>query len=732
VALTLVIGLGLNAAIFSVLNGMVFSARIEKNPSTFVQILTDDRRNQGEAWKTSLGDYLTFQKAQPVRNLEAWAVVHTTIDDRPEDNLAMLVSCGFFTLYGLEVPLRGRILQSRDCAEPGSRPLVMISEELWKRDFSSDPAIVGRTVLLNHHPYTVIGIAPARFSGRLRGAGIWIPYTMEAHFFGGADPFTDSSTPWLTIEGRLTPGYSRSRALTELSLLAPHLSISLTNGSLLQHPSSAPAVKWVVPLTLGAFGLILLLACANVTMLLLSRATARRKEMAIRLSLGASRRALVSMLITEGILLSSCAGALSLGLVAGVPLLFERVMWRAPHYTVKPDWPVFGYLAMLTLLAGVVTGLAPAAESFKVNVSGSLKGEPFKFRWPTRDTLIAGQVATSLVLLIGAALFARAEFAMVAVRPNFETRRVLQVPLNTRAAFPPSLEAALMGIDGVSSVCFTSIPPFVGRSPDVVTLDGQQVAINNISPACFATLGIPMIRGSAESLVVSQAFARRQNIMNRSILGKHISGVAQDLTYIRAGTIDGPVVYQPGIRPSARDFVLVRVNRDPEIVARTISRVLLTLDPNQTAVPFSLSSRIDEMASRFAVIEVAIVVIGGVALTLAVIGIYGVVGFAVLCRMKELGIRLALGARTIDLLKAVVGPGLKPLLRGLICGAAFGAAGSFGLERIFRNSPVSLEIANPLPYFAVSLLLIATAIAAMVIPGLRAAVTVPADALRED
>jgi predicted permease len=732
IVLTLVIGVGLNAAIFSVVNGMVFRTRVVRNPRSFVQILMDYHRDRVDPWKTSLSDYRAFQRATSVQNLETWTVVHTTVDDRQQDYLAMLVSCGFFSLYGLEAPAQGRVFSDGDCAQPGSSPVVVIGEELWKREFSSDPAIVGRKLLLNHHRYTIVGVAPAGFSGRLRGGGIWIPYTMQSQFFGGTDLFADNTTPWLTVEGRLAPGYSRSQARTELSGLAPGISVTVSDGSLLQHPSSGPIVKWVAPLILGAFGLILILACANVTMLLLSRAAARQKEMAVRLSLGASRGALIRMLLTEGVLLSSCAGALSLGLVAGVPVLFERVMWRAPHYVVEPDWMVFTYLMVLTLLAGVITGLAPAAESFKLSLSGSLKGQESKFGWRTRDFLIAGQVATSLVLLIGGALFARAEFSMVSTNPNFETRQVLQVPLNTRAPFPGDLETMLKGIPGVQSVCFATVPPLAGKTPDVVDLNGRQVVLNYLSPGCFATLGIPIVNGTADSLVVSQAFAQGRNLVGTTILGKRVSGIAHDLTYVRPGVIDGPVIYQARTQESPSDSVLVRIDGDAETIAQAISRALLALDSNQTAVPATLSSRIDETASRFAVIEGMVVILGIVALVLAVVGIYGVVGFVVIRRMKELGIRLALGASTMDLLRAVVGPGLKPILIGLALGTAFAAAGSFGLQQIFRSSPISLDVGNPLPYAAVSLLLVCAATAAMLVPGLKAAFTIPAESLRED
>jgi predicted permease len=759
---TLVIGIGLNAAMFAVVNGMVFRARIEKDPKTFVQILTEYSSSyvsHGDPWKTSLADYHAFETAKTVESLEAWAIAHVTIDDDPRDNLAMLVTCRFFSLYDLENPKLGRVFQENECAVPGSAPVVVIGGELWKRRFGSDPKIVGRSILLNHHPYTIVGVVPGGFSGRLRGGGLWIPYTMQSQFFAGTDLFADVGTPWLTVEGRIAPTHSRSEALAELSSIVHaedkmyqgrETSLILTDGSTMQHPASGAIVKWVVPLLLGAFALILVLACTNVTMLLLSRAAARQREMAIRLSLGAERARLVRMLLTEGLLLAVIAGGLSAGVTYGVPSLFEHVMWRAPHYIVKPDWLVFSYLAVLTMLAGMVTGLAPAAESFKLNLTGSLKDQQSAFgkgtaRWRTRDILIAAQVATSLVLLIGAAFFARAELSMVTADPGFETRQVLQVPLKARAPSPRALEERIKTLPGVRSVCYASIPPLAGRTPQILTVGNTSAALNSVSPSCFETLGISMVRGRADldgdSVVVSEELAKRV-WPGKDPIGKavrtndgsdlKVAGIARNLTYIHLGSVDVPTIYQRRIQDSSGDALLVRFDGAAELTALSISRIMTDLDPNQTGIPYRLSTQIAEMASRFVVIEGVVVVLGGVALVLAVVGIYGVVGFAVLRRTKELGIRLALGATTADLIRCVVGPGFKPVLAGLAVGAALTIVGSAGLQKIFQHSPVSMNVFDPLPYGVVCILLAGVAVAAMFAPALRAAYGSPAKALRED
>jgi predicted permease len=731
---TLVIGIGLNAAMFSVVNGMVFRARVSRSPQSFLQLFFDPGSNTGKA---SLATYRNLQTARSVENLEAWTVVHTTIADDPSDNLAMLVTCRFFALYDLDRPKLGRLFEPGDCESPASAPVAVIGEELWKRTFSSAPNIIGRQVLLNHHPYKIVGVVPAGFEGRLRGGGIWIPYTNQRDFFtGGADLFGAAAIPWLTVEGRIAPGHTRSEAVAELSSLAgPAISVNATDGSLIQLPSSLAAVKWIVPLLLSAFALILLLACANVVMLLLSRAVSRQREMAIRVSLGANRRRLVQMLLTEGLLLAAIAGVLSACLSFGVPALFERVMWRAPHYIVQPDWMVFAYLAALTLLAGIVTGLVPAYQSFKLDLIPTMKGRSPSIgkgptRWTIRDLLIAAQVSASLVLLIGAALFARAEFSMLNLDPGFSTRNVLLVPWKSNAPIPKALEQRILSLAGVRSLCYTSIAPFAGKTPRSIAF----------SSGCFETLGIPLQRGQANlqgnSAVVSSALANKawpgQNPIGKSIAGFQVSGVARDLAYIHPGSLDGPTIYQSRQLESSADALLVRFDGDPVSLAHDISHAMLDMDLHQTAVPYTLSSQIAEMASRFAVIEGTIVVLGLVALVLAVVGIYGVVGFAVLRRTKELGIRLALGATTYHLVRPVVGSGLRPVLIGATAGSALAIAGSASLQQVFHNTPVSIDPFDPLPYVAVSALLIATAATAMLLPALKAAYGIPAVALRED
>jgi len=224
----------------------------------------------------------------------------------------------------------------------------VISEELWRNHFHSTPDILGKEFRLNQRVYKVVGVAPASFPGRLRGAGIWIPFTMQSDFYAGRDFFKESETPWLIVEGRLRTGVSKSEAEAELSKIArakAHATVIVTNGSFAQHPAVRSMMLGTVPLIMGAMTLVLLLACSNATLLLLSRAAARRQEIAVRRALGADRTRLLRLLLTEGLLLAILAGGAAAVLAAGIPAAFRWLLWRAPYYPVKPDWLFFAYLA---------------------------------------------------------------------------------------------------------------------------------------------------------------------------------------------------------------------------------------------------------------------------------------------------------------------------------------------------------------------------------------------------
>ncbi len=277
----------------------------------------------------------------------------------------------------------GRVFAPNECSTPGSAPVAVLSEEIWRDRFGSDPQIIGKIVRFNRVPFTVTGIAPAGFSGRLKGPGIWIPYTMEPMFFQGRDLFRDTGG-WLTVDGRLKPGYSKSDAQAELAVIAAQqdrlqpgrqTTMQLTNGSLAEEPSLRGELYWIGPLIMGTMTLVLLIACTNVTVLHLSRAVTRQREMGIRLSMGAGRGRLMQMLLTESLLLAALAGGISALLAYQAPAVFSRTLASAstPVYQLSPDFSTLAYLGAIVLAAACIAGLTPAAESLRIDLATSMK-----------------------------------------------------------------------------------------------------------------------------------------------------------------------------------------------------------------------------------------------------------------------------------------------------------------------------------------------------------------------
>ncbi len=348
--LTLTLGIGINTGVFTVLNGLMMRARVDKDPDSFAHV---SARYSGEVgatildWGISTADLRAYQAGiHSMENLAAWGIARSTIGmDDPTQWMMMPVTCNFFSLYGLNQPTLGRLFRAEECAKAGGDPVVVLSEELWRSRFQADPQIVGKEIQLNRQPFTIVGVTPSHFSGQLRGPGLWVPYTMELKFFGGRDFFRNDSIPWLTLEGRLKRGQTRASAQAELAVIARQqdrlqpgrkTTIFVTNGSLVQEPSQRVQMLWIGPLIMGALTLILLLACTNVTMLMLSRAAARQREIAIRLSLGAGRKRLLPMLLTESLMLACVSGGIRCVNALMVPATVGK---RHPRRLAQPREP---------------------------------------------------------------------------------------------------------------------------------------------------------------------------------------------------------------------------------------------------------------------------------------------------------------------------------------------------------------------------------------------------------
>src|SRR5437762_7673736 len=355
---TLAIGIGLNAGIFSVVNGMMFRARVEKDPGSFVQLASKysgTHKQRGEIRAFTTPDFEAFRtRSQSLSDVVAWRDVHLHFANDARNTLAVLVTCEFFNLYGRSRPLKGRLFSADECSAHDSPRVVLLSEELWQRRFFADPDVVGKLAYLDDVPYTIVGIIPHGFSGRLRGPGIWLPWTSSAQSQQKPTSSNKAASAWLNVEGRLKPGISAASARAELGLIARDqdrlypgrtTTVSLTNGSFAQDPAIKGTATLVVLLVMGSLLLVVLIACVNVTTLLLSRAASRRSELAVRLSLGASRGRLIGMLTAEGMPLAVLAGGLGMLLASGTPSLFRMIMPAdAPHYPMQMGSTEFMYL----------------------------------------------------------------------------------------------------------------------------------------------------------------------------------------------------------------------------------------------------------------------------------------------------------------------------------------------------------------------------------------------------
>jgi predicted permease len=689
-------------------------------------------------------------------------------------SFGLAVSCNFFVVDGLERALLGRVLDAQDCASPGQAPPVVISDTLWRTRLAADPHIVGRVIQVNNRPVTVVGVVPARTSGWTRPASIWLPLSARSYFDPSRHMFQDDNFLWLSLAGRLAPGFTRSQAEAEFAILAAqqdaqhpgrHTAITSTDGSWMQalYLEASGRTLMLAGFLLGAFNLVLLIACANVATLLLSRAAARRREIAVRLSLGAPRIRLVRMLVTESLILAGLAGAVSALLVWRVPVpLYHAVANKAPDFPMPPDWKTFAYIAAVVLATGILSGLAPALESVKVNLAGSLKGAgsgaPGAASARLRGLLVSAQVALSMVLLVEAALFAQSEDRNIRSDPGYAPQRVIVMPMRfpdgstaqSAAVRIKAIEERLRSLPGFHSVSSSMGLPMLTRDTVDLRPPGrpdatQPIDVFTASPHFFETMGIPMIGGrefqesDLRGVVLSQSLAKAiwkwENPIGKTIVVPPagevtVIGVVRDVEPMRFGGSDNPAVYILRRVDPLENTLAIRFDSGASTAAPAVRAAIQRMYPDMMVLARPLQKWIDEVVEALWNVVALIVILGIVATALATSGIYGAVSFAVNQRTRELGIRVALGAQRGDIVREVLWSGGKPVLQGLLAGLWLSAAVAAGLRQSVQGSPLRLDTSNPLLYVAAAVLLAATSVAAMLPPARRGAKSDPLDALR--
>ncbi|MBO0725245.1 MAG: ABC transporter permease, partial [Blastocatellia bacterium] len=784
--ITLALGIGANTTIFSFINGLALRPIAGvKEPGRLVAVYTSDRSSGQLYSESSYPDYVDFRdQADAFSGLAAYSETTLTLTgaDEAERLNGAHVTGNYFETLGVEARA-GRTLRADD-STPGATPVAVISHGLWRRRFGSEASAIGRTITLDRRVYTVVGIAPESFRGLRLGAPpeFWLPMTTENVSAHRGDRI-------LNIVGRLKAGVSLKRAQSQITTIGAQLARAYpkTNLGTLAAPDKPRPMTVVgeslIPpeglqyawtafgLLLAVVGLVLLIACANVATLLLSRASTRRREIAVRLAIGASRWRLVRQLLTESLLLALLGGAGGLILAfwcSGLlPAFFSPN--EVGGLDVSLDWRVLVFTLAASLLTGALFGLAPALESSRPDLVTALKEGAEIHGWRRRITLrqalVVTQVALSLTLLIGAGLFLQSLSHALRFDPGFAPQNLLLASLETRGAtmskeqgqaFYRQVLERIGSLPGAQSATLAKIVPIGGGGQrSGVHIEGYEPQSNeDLELNCnvvglnyFNTMGIPLTNGrdfnamdgegSPGVVIVNEELARRY-FPGQTPIGKRlrfgsgpyreIVGVARSAKYRQLREAPLPFIYIPlGQEYTGGVALLVRAVGDLASLAPAVRREIRGLNSD---VPFfavrTMSEQIGEALAVDRMIAALLGAFGGIALLLAVVSIYSVVSCAVAQRVREIGVRVALGARGADVLKLMIGQGMKLVMIGV----AFGLAMSFALTRLTSSLLFEVSATDPATFTGVAALLTTAALAACYIPARRAMKVDPMIALR--
>ncbi len=779
VVLTLVIGIGMNAVAFSIFNGLLFRAQVSRDPESFVQTystVTGDTARQwhGTPTKGTLELYDAFRAgAQTLSSVTASQWVTFKIRDGEFSTLrGKFVSCNYVSAH-MGAMVLGRGFVENDCST-GQR-VAVLSELVWTTRFRRDPAIVGRTLHLDNEIVTVIGVAPNDAAGDLLSPPILVPYTQ-----GPRDYFRDppSRHAWLDLSGRLAPGRSLDQTNAELNAIARALDrfhpgrttkILATNGALIAEPRNARTMNPLIALVLGTTLLLLLMVCTNVITLVLARAAARRHEMALRLSLGATRSRLLRQLVTESMVLALGAGTLSLALAYYLPRPIAQMLAGEIPVTASfaLDWRVLGYTLAIVVLAGCVAGLTPAFESLRARLGTGLR--PFAHGANTttfvRGMLVAEQLAISLALLVGMGLVLRSRDHILKPHLGYDPNAVLIANIDLAGLeysqygareFYDRLLPRLEGLPGVRGVALSSLPPFRGqRLVEIMTaVNGttrMSTHLRAVSSNYFSITGLRLVQGrlfsNAESqfprnpnaVIVSESLARALSLGPHDIGSRlnladgtatQIIGVVSDTSSVRPGERDDGMLYQAtGAVNLAMASVLMKFTGDTQRLMQMVRTEVRALDPQLFVTPETVTATISQEAERYSSVVKLTAIPAGAAIFLSLVGIYGVTAFAAAQRRQEVGVRTALGARPQEIVGLFFLSLRWPLVAGITFGVLLSAVGNRLLQR--ANLVTDVTLSDPWACGSAVLLLVCAA-GATVVPALRAARAEPWMVLKDD
>ena len=791
VVLVLALGIGANSAIFSVVNSLLLRPLPFRDPNSLVQVMNFERSSGQDRPVVSAQMYLDWKsQTAAFSDLAAFSFLYFNLtgDGQAERLQGLRVSASYFSLLGV-TPALGRDFAPED--EQTLRPRVIIlSHGLWRRRYGGDPTVVGRKILVEGEPYTVVGVLPPdfRFFRVLnRELDVWVPYPIH----GTAD---DRLDPVLFVYGRLKPGAALAQAQAEMDGVAareekeyPQTNTGLGARVRLMQQSWTRMIRPLLFLMQAAVGFVLLLACGNIANLLLARGAMRVKEMAVRAAMGASRLRLLRQGLVET-LVQTLLGGLA-GLLVGLLLIHALNRW-VPYnavnrwYDFQLDARVFLYSLGLALLAGLVAGLAPALEACMLDpgetlkeatrsAAGSRRGRRF------RQTLVVVEMALSVLLLTGAALMLRSSWGMYNMDRGLSTHNLLKGQLwlpKARYPRPPQaaqfydqLVARLATLPGVESASAVNFVPLDVQSTVVpIEVEGQalpppgqqnQVRYYVVTPEYFRTVSLPLKRGRGFDahdndekngvVVVSQRFAERY-WGSSDPLGKRLRtifppgnsywqaessnawlkvvGVVGDIRYDGLWNPGLPQMYLPMLQnPSSIMNVMLRTAGPPLALTEAVRSQVHALDPEQPV--FDVKTMDDVLTNSFSrpnLMAGLLLVFAALALVLAAVGVYGVLSYSVAQRTQEIGVRLAFGAQPSELVRLVLRQGMGLVLLGVV----LGLAGAWASVRLLADWLYGIEPRDPATFAAAAAFLVLVALAACYLPARRASRLDPMAALR--
>ena len=788
--ITLALGIGANTAIFSLVNTVMLRSLPVERPEEIVSVAVRGKDDTMQAFShPNFVDYRDQNQVLAGLLIYRFVPLSMSRSGNNERVWGYEVSGNYFDVLGVK-PIKGRTFLPEEDRAKLAGPVVVISYDSWQKRFGGDPDLVGKDVLLNNHQFKVIGIAPEGFKGTelIYSPEIWVPTSMMEWVEPGSNWLDKRSTNNFFGVGRLKPGVNARQAEASLNILAVQLAKQYPDDNEGQSIKIVPT-GFIIPelrgavvsftwILMAAVALVLLVTCANLAGLLLARATDRRREIAIRLAMGANRVRLMRQLLTESLLLSVIGGLggvfLAIWMVKGLLALKPPIDFPL-SFDVGIDWRVLIFSLAVSLVTGALFGLAPSLQATKPSLLKSLKDNAAQggaSRTRLRSFLVVAQIALSLVVLIGAGLVVRTLKELQTMNPGFDTHNALMMSFDLGLQgydeargeqFYRQLVERVQTIPGVKSAAIAStVPLSLNYNSNTIYVEGQPserganvptAMTSDVSPRYFETMGTTITQGrefteqdtdkSEKVAVVNEAFVKRMMPFLKS------SGEAVNHRFSFRGA-EGPFVRIVGVvatgkywniaeepRPyawvplsqdySSNGTILVRTTGAPETMFANVRTEAARLDPNLAffdVKTFKEHMRLSLFPPRVAATVLA--VFGLVTLLLSAIGIYGITSYAVSQRTREIGIRMALGAQLGDVLKLVLTHGVKLTLLGV----AIGLAGAYLVTRAITSVLYGVSATDPVTFGGVSLLLVGVALLACYVPARKATKVDPLIALR--